>query len=437
MIFELIQQYFFQALINSIAVIYVISELINRKIDFKNHKIYITLFLFVLISIITFIYVDDLLRFLTMTITALIGNYYLFRLNIKETIISTVFEQLIVFISEIVLVIFSIFVFKATNYQITNDFLGNLFYVTLISLLMIVFINFKFVKKVYNFFSKITFKVNVKRLSLYTLIIIASVNFLFVSNFLYVDFHKVFLINIILIIAYSFILFYALYEQNENEKFKEENRVLIESLNEYEKMLDHQRIDNHENKNQLLVIKGMIDNNDEKVSKYLDEIIKEKREDNEILYNQAKRIPSGGLQGLVYQKMLVMQDNHIQIHLDVSKKIRNFDFTDTFSNMNYDICRVIGVFLDNAIEEVTKNKVTEREILISMYIDDCFIIEISNRVNNKIQIDNISKKGYTTKRKGRGYGLALVDQIIKKNNNLKLETIIANGNFIQRLKITI
>ena len=436
MILEAFQQYFIQCLINSFAVIYVIAILLERKINFKDYKLYITLALFVVCAITCFKYVGSLIRFPIMTVTVCIGNYYLFRRNLRETLTSSVFEQLLFFFVEILLTIVLVFIFHVDSSKIGGDFLGNLFFVVLISLSSVVMILvFPCIKKLYKLFLKITYKINIRRLSVYILIIIISMNFFYISNFLEIDFQKVFVINIIFVVIYMFILFYAMHKQNENIKFKEENKILINNLNEYEKMLDHQRISNHENKNQLLTIKGMLDTDNEKVSDYIDEIVKEKRADDEVLYTKTKRIPAGGLQGLVYQKMLIMKDKDIQINLNISKKLIGIDFTDEFKEINYDICRIVGVFLDNAIEEVIKAKKKEREILVSMYIDEYFIIEISNIFFGDIEINRLTEKGYTSKGKGRGYGLSLVDRIINKNDRLELETIVINNIFTQKLKI--
>lgn len=431
---DMFQQYFIQCSINSFAVIYVISILLEKKINYKDYKFYLTLALFIFVAIICFKYVGSLIRFTLMTVTVCIGNYYLFRRDLRETLTSSVFEQLLLFFSEILLAFVLVFIFHVDANKIGNDSLGNLFYVILISLFSVaILLIFPCIKKLYKFFLKITYKINIKRLSIYILIIIISMNFLYVSNFLEIDFQKVFVMNIILVVTYTFIMVYALHEQNENIKFKEENKILINNLNEYEKMLDHQRISNHENKNQLLTIKGMVDTDAEKIADYIDEIIKEKRAHDEVLYTKTKRIPAGGLQGLVYQKMLIMKEKNISINLNISKKLIGIDFTDDFKKINYDICRIVGVFLDNAIEEVVK--VNEREILVSMYIDDCFVIEISNKFLGDMEIELLAEKGYTTKGEGHGYGLSLVERIISKNDRLDLDTIVVNSIFMQRLKI--
>ncbi len=224
-------------------------------------------------------------------------------------------------------------------------------------------------------------------------------------------------------------------ERNANVKYKQEREMLINNLNQYEKMLDYQRVNNHENKNQLLVIKSMIEKKDEKTLDYINEIIKDKREDNEILYTKAKRIPSGGLQGLIYQKMLLGQENKIRFNLNVSKDIRKIDIFEENSKLNYDICRIIGIVLDNAIEEVVKLNRSEREILISMYIDEYFIIEVSNHFIGSIDFEKIYSKGYTTKSKGHGYGLSLLKKIVDENENIINEKQVLDDIFTQIIKI--
>ncbi len=432
---EALNQYFLQSLINSVAVIYVLSKLLNEKISLKNYRIYITLLLFILFSLITYFEVNNLVRFFIMTIVVFLGNYYLFRKNLKETLISTIVEQLLIFIVEIIVTIFLIFAFKFETSQIRYNLLGNIIIVLSISCLIVILAKINFANKIYLFVYNLTLKINTKYLIIYSLIMIISTNFLYVSNFLELEIYEIFIINMLLVLIYTFILFYALFKQNENLHFKEENLYLINNLNEYEKMLDYQRVNNHENKNQLLVIKSMVEKKDEKAVEYINEIIKEKREDNEVVYTKAKRIPSGGLQGLIYQKMLLMQENNIEVILDVGTQVRKIDLSNISSKMNYDICRIVGIILDNAIEETIKFNKKDREIIISMYVDDFFFIEVSNRIKDNIDINKISEKGYTTKTKGHGYGLSLLTKIVNENNNIYNEIRVINNIFTQIVKI--
>ena len=435
MIFDAVKQHLFPCLINSFVVLYALSILVNKKINFKDYKFYVTLIFQTLVAVLTYLYFGNLVRLVIMTIVVIIGNYYLFRPNLKEVILSSTFEQLIVFVSEVIMTLILVLLFGVDAGQLTNDYFLNFISILLICSIMVVLIRLPFIKKTYDKFLKITHKIDVRKLSIYVLIIMISINFLFVSNFVQIEFSIIYGFNLFLIILYSLIVCYSMYQGNQNVKFKEENKSLLDNLNEYEKMLDYQRVNNHENKNQLLVIKGMIKDKNDKVVEYIDEIIKEKREDNETLYTQAKRIPEGGLQGLFYQKMLLMQEKDIKINLDISKEVRKIDLTCLSQKIIYDICRIIGVILDNAIEAV--GNIDNNEILISMYVDDAFIIEISNKFNGNFDTSKIGDKGYTSKGKGHGYGLSLVKKSVEKSENVYLDTLIVNGVFTQKLKINI
>ena len=99
-----------------------------------------------------------------------------------------------------------------------------------------------------------------------------------------------------------------------------------------------------------------------------------------------------------------------------------------------DVCKIVGVFLDNAIEAVLELK--QKHIKITLFTDGEYLnIEISNNFKGNIDLTSIDEKGYTSKSKGHGYGLTLVKEILSKNNKLKNERKINKNIFTQKLKI--
>ena len=124
----------------------------------------------------------------------------------------------------------------------------------------------------------------------------------------------------------------------------------MNELEEYERIIKEYRIINHENKNQLSTIKGLTSN--KKVKKYIDEILNYKDTENEMLIKQALLIPTGGLRGLIYSKLIVMKNKNINYLLNIDKKINNKLMNNITSMKMLDICQIIGVYLDNSIEAV-------------------------------------------------------------------------------------
>ena len=178
----------------------------------------------------------------------------------------------------------------------------------------------------------------------------------------------------------------------------------------------------------------MIKKKDKSVIKYIDTIVKDQMEDDEALYTRVMTIPSGGLQGIIYQKMLVMKDEHIEFSLDVGRGIRDLNLEDLSMDDNYRLCKIVGVFLDNAIEE--SRKIDDKCIMISLYIDDGdFVIEVSNRFEGILDIDKLDKSGYTTKGDGHGYGLSLVKKILSETDVFENERSIKRNVFKQIIRI--
>lgn len=412
--------------------IFLQGKIMNKKIKFDRIHFYIGIIIFTIMNYINFVIVDGFVSFFVCWMIMIISSSFIFDDKIDKVFYAVTIQQILYFISELILsvlleVINNIF---AENQLTLNSIFLNLLVVIIAILLFFVPMVKSTIKKITKFFDRLTGIVKY----ILVLFFIITLNILLMGMY-YNSGNKILMIaNIFFIIVYSFIIYQFLNEKSENIKYKEQNKMLIENLNEYEKMLDYQRVNNHENKNQLLVIQGMIDKTNTKALEYLDEIIKEKREDDEGIYTSASIIPQGGLQGLVYQKMLKMKENNITINLKVERKVRKINLDNLPSKTNYDLCRAVGIIIDNAIEENLNLK--EREILICMYIlDEYLVIEVSNKCSIIPDMTRLDEKGYTTKSNGHGYGLSLLKEIVDSNKNIINERSINKDIFTQIIKI--
>ena len=281
-----------------------------------------------------------------------------------------------------------------------------------------------------------TDRFKIRSLVLLFLLIILSIDFLVAINFYNIKSIYVLIINAIMILIYSFIVYKAINERNVNDKIKSENALLIQNLNQYEDMVDRQRVDNHENKNQLLIIKNMIKKKDKDVIKYIDTIVKDEKEDDEALYTKVKNIPSGGLQGIIYQKMLTMKDKKILFSLDVGFEVRKINLDNLSMDDTYKLCKMVGVLLDNAIEESLK--IDDKRIMICLYVDDDkLVIDISNKFSEKIDLEKIDEAGYTTKGDGHGYGLSLIKKIVSSSILFENDRKINKDVFKQIVRVRV
>ena len=99
------------------------------------------------------------------------------------------------------------------------------------------------------------------------------------------------------------------------------------------------------------------------------------------------------------------------------------------------LIRILGILLDNAIEEL--ESLNEGELLVGIFImngDLMFIIQNTVRENME-PLYLLKKEGFSTKGDNRGFGLANVEELILLEQRLLLETTATNEVFIQKITI--
>lgn len=371
-------------------------------------------------------------RYLMFILISSIITSRIYKINISKTIITSLISWVIFLISELC---FSFIIVGVLKFDIQN-FYGGIIANCTISMFSIIF---SFIPKVNIFIKKILTKIDfVNSSSVIILLIIfaSSLSIIVYVNYFSKEINNAinFILSLIVIFSQALITILLFFERNDKVKIQTEYECAVKNLKEYEGMLDYQRVTNHENKNDLLVIKGMVEKRDKNTIKYIDNIIKTEKEPNDTYLYQTNKIPSGGLRGLVYYKTLLMKEKNINVSLDISNSVRKIDFEKMDLDFNRDVCRIIGVFLDNAIEAVCNEK--NKNISITMNYDkDKFTIIIMNNFTGVIDMDLIDNKGYTTKNSGHGYGLSLVKELVSKYDNISNKRIITQNIFKQEINI--
>lgn len=428
-------QLLISGVIITISNVYISGKLLNKKANFKNYLTYIIISLMYLSTVFNYMYNNQYIRILTITILMALFIKILYNEKVNKSLISSIVLQLIYMISEIIFALIITFVFDMNSNDIINNQFGTVLANFVISSISIVVVNIKYVNVFYQFLIKITCKIKNTQIIAAAIFISIIANVLAMINYYKVEFVYLLIFNAFMTLGCFGIVVYSLKTKNSYIEVNNKYSTTLNSLKEYEDILNKYRVSNHENKNQLLTIRNMLPKEDKKIISYIDKILENKHKDSDKAMRKTAVIPAGGLRGLIYSKVLVMDERKIHYDLDFSSSIKTVDLINKIDESTMlDICTVIGVYVDNAIDEVTNLK--DKNICIEMYLDDNdLIIAISNNYAHKIDLDKLEEKGYTTKENGHGYGLPLTREIINNNNRLKNEKRISKEIFTQVLKI--
>lgn len=213
--------------------------------------------------------------------------------------------------------------------------------------------------------------------------------------------------------------------------------VYIDCLEVYNKNLtemnDNIRGFKHDFNNIVQAINGYIMLEDIKsLKKYFKRLMVECEQIKMTENLSPKIIKDPAIYSLLLRKYSLAQENEIKVNLEII-----FDFS-KISEHSYDISRILGILLDNAIEASIECE--EKEINIQFLTkNNIRYINIENTFNKEKNVDTckIFEKNFTTKKEhgNTGIGLWEVKKILERNKNLELYTIKKEDFFIQSLEI--
>lgn len=141
-------------------------------------------------------------------------------------------------------------------------------------------------------------------------------------------------------------------------------------------------------------------------------------------------ITTPALKSLYIAKIIYAQQLKIDVHVDVPHEIEEIH-----KDILVDFCRVVGNFLDNAIEACVDNPDSKIELGITTVPEGIMFIFENTCTDPPAEIPQIFERSYSTKGKDRGTGLQNVTQILKKTEALTLKTKFENGNFVHLLTL--
>ncbi|MEG0909011.1 MAG: GHKL domain-containing protein [Bacilli bacterium] len=420
-------------LIGNIIILLIIGEFFDQKP--KLIKLTLgSLIMLIVPSIKYFVNITDFAFFLT-TGAMYLAIKSIYEKSNKEIVFSIIFIDCFIAGIELLTSISIIFIF---GYKTTVEFMASysLDVFNIVFLISILILSkTKFLKICYDFLSEKFIRFNSKTLLfiLYTFLIIFS--YLLITNFI----HDSILFNVFLTIISFLSMFmvagYLYKSEQEKCELKEDTKMMKISQKDACKMVDDYRLKNHENNNILCTIRAMT--NEQKVKNYIDLVgnsfeKKKKIKDDENIKFEAYKIDCLSLKSAIYNKIVEAHRKNIFVIYKIDDDLRKLPDEYIDDTEGAKITQIFNILVDNAMQELEKQKLDRAPYLgIEAYLENKnFIIAISNTFKGKIDLEKMTQDGYSTNGEGRGHGLTIVNELLKKNPQYTLNRKIY-GNVIK------
>lgn len=251
-------------------------------------------------------------------------------------------------------------------------------------------------------------------------------------NFLY----TIFTLNIISLVMYfcislKSILKIAILEEQYNK---------IHTLESYNKtlsiMYDNIRGFKHDFSNFVQALDGYVKtNNIDGIRSMSEGILKDCISTNNLEILDPSIINNSAVYSIITNKYYLAQEQDIIMNIEVMVDLKEINIS------NYDLCRILAILLDNAIEAASKcegKRIINLKLKKDFKVNRKLIIIENSYLDSNINIDKIFEKGFSTKESKKknehGLGLWTVRKILSHKENLNLFT--QKGElFVQQLEI--
>ncbi|GEK35139.1 ATP-binding protein [Kurthia sibirica] len=206
-------------------------------------------------------------------------------------------------------------------------------------------------------------------------------------------------------------------------------KKMAEELTGVKEFVQALRIQNHEHKNKLHTIAGLLQlKNYTQALTYIVDIQEEQDELTDFLN---KRLQNQNIAGLVLSKINRGKELGIQVELDHHSQLQLLPATLDF----HDFVIVVGNLIENAFDALQLSNRPDKKLFISIDQDEAYLsilLEDNGIGMNETLQKNIFNNGFTTKKStNHGIGLYLIQDIVKKAQGvIEVNSIENNGTTI-------
>lgn len=322
--------------------------------------------------------------------------------------------------------------------------------VWIISLAAIIAVNLVLIYFIKKYFKKYFYEINEmgkKYPTIEKYFIYITIGIIFLVMFIHYGYYRIFGYNyqntmlltifcmfaLVIQLLYLTLLFRVTYYKDNLYDKELENQSLALYSSNLEKNIDDIRAIKHDIKNIFFTMGQYVEESDNEEMKSFyrtkiypfasDEILKND------LYLKLAIIKNEQLKAFLHYKISQALERNIYTELDIDLKLEIFSIGIDFT----DLIRILGILIDNGIEECVSNADSKLSIKISQNNELASYV-IKNTVESMKKEKGI-KAGVSTKGENRGNGLIIVRNAIEKYDFVMLNSYFTEDLFVQNLNI--
>ena len=420
---------FFSAIIISFTAAYIIRKMIGKQDEKLNLKNFILiLILSILVSLVHQLEYTALSTLVIFLLDIVVFKI-IYKLLLEESIISTSIYMLMLALCDALSSFIFMPIFSVQEIR-TNSVTMIISNIT-VNLILVILMNIKCIKNSLTKFYNTGIKNRAFPNILFFVLLIVGFCYLAYNIAISSFFNKEYILNILVMIIFTIVMYIFVDNQNKYKKLEEDYDNLFQYVQNFEDWIEKEQMNRHEYKNQLAVLRCLT--KEKKVKNKIDEIL----EDNINIENQAvtnlRKLPKGGIKGLMYYKSALAQKQKIHLATDVS--INEKGILSKLSEKDIRVlCKLIGIYFDNAIEAASESK--RKNIMIEVYeLNDKVSFVFSNTFKKHKNMKARNKKGVSSKGEGRGNGLYFAAKLIKENPWIEERQDIIDNYYIQQISV--
>lgn len=416
----------------TVITLYIFGRLIIKNNSNQETKDFLFILIATIFNTIVFLYTGGTLKTMLTCVVYILFFKFTFNLKLEKAIFDGVFYIIITVIPDLIMTYIPIYAFKIEKEVVYSNFAGSILGSLCVGVLMIVltYLLKNPLRKIINY--KLSTNKKIMVVSIATIIFVTIFFYKFANDF---RIDKEVIFYLIAIFAFISILFTLFREKIENENILNKYDDLLTIMRDYESDVEEQRTILHETRNELKTVRSMVNdkNSKKQVIEYIDSVLADKNGGDMKKYSKFKYLPSNGIKGFFYYKFMEAERLGVNANVFVAKDIEKSFLKDLDIKTFKDLGRILGVYLDNAIEASASSD--KKELGLEVYLKNNAIeIIISNTFNNDINLNEMGNN-YSTKGIKRGHGLLLVKRILINNRHFISENNIIKDIYVQKIII--